>query len=69
MSKPVITIPSTQKREIEKYLDDLALDREACETWEEEWPIRQAIYGVTDILGILGYWVDEKNGHFTIGRD
>lgn len=69
MSKPAITIPSTQKREIEKYLDDLALDREACETWEEEWPVRQAIYGVTDILGILGYWVDEKNGHFTIGRD
>lgn len=69
MSKIAVTIPPAQKREIEKYLDDLALDREACETWEEEWPVRQAIYGVTDILGILGYWVDEKNGHFTIGRD
>ena len=69
MSKIIITIPPTQKREIEKYLDDLALDREACETWEEEWPVRQAIHGVMDILGILGYWVDEKSGHFTIGRD
>ena len=69
MSKIAVTIPPAQKREIEKYLDDLALDREACETWEEEWPVRQTIHGVTDILGILGYWVDEKSGHFTIGRD
>lgn len=69
MSKIIITIPPTQKREIERYLDDLALDKKACETWEEEWPIQQAIHGAMDILGILGYWVDEKNGHFTIGRD
>ena len=64
-----ITIPSTQKREIENYLDDLVLEIEACETWDEEWPIRQAIHGAMDILGILGYWVEEEDRHFTIGRD
>lgn len=60
----------SQKRLIEKYLNDLALEREAGETWDERYMIQQAIYGARDVLGILGYSVDEySKGHFRVEKE
>ena len=58
-----------QKRDIERYLNDLHSKVEAGKNWEEKQFSKQAIYGAMDILGILGYWVDEEDGYFTIGKD
>lgn len=59
----------SQKRLIEDYLSELALDREAGETWNEKYRIQQAIYGAMDVLGILGYSVDEySKGHFRVEK-
>ena len=60
---------SSQKREIEQYLNELNSELKAGENWEERQFSMQAIYGAMDILGILGYWVDEEDGYFTIGKD
>ena len=60
----------SQKRLIEKYLNDLALEREAGETWNERYMIQQAIHGAADVLGILGYSVDEySKGHFRVEKE
>ena len=46
-------------------MNDLALEREAREAWSEKHMIQQAICGATDVLGILGYSVDEySKGRF-----
>ena len=60
---------SSQKREIEQYLNELNSEVKAGENWEERQFPMQAIQGAMDILGILGYWVDEEDGYFTIGKD
>lgn len=60
---------SSQKREIERYLNELNSEVEAGENWEERQFSMQAIYGAKDILGILGYWVEEKDGKYTIGKN
>ena len=50
-------------------MNELNSEVKAGETWEERQFSMQAIYGAMDILGILGYWVDEEDGYFTIGKD
>ena len=60
----------SQKRLIEEYLNDLASERDTSESWGERYVVEKVIYGVMDVLGILGFYVDEyEKGHFEVGKD
>ena len=64
-----VAMTDSQKRLIEEYLNELASDREAGENWNERYMVQQAIYGAMDVLGILGYSVDESStGHFRVEK-